>query len=277
MSPHYSIARTFVDRRARREALAEYPGDIPVDMAQAYAIQDLAISLREEPVVGWKIGRLSPENQARFGTERLCGPVFATRLKRAEDTDETLSIDVIPGGFAAVEAEYVFELGKDIAAGAVPKTQEAILDTLSAVYAGVEMAGSPLPTINELGPTVVASDYGNNNGLILGPRLLDLTQVTPEDLNEAALALFKAETYLDGALAGRGGLFTMPGGPLSALLWLFNHLDSRGYALKKGMLISSGATTGIHDVRAGQIAMVRFMGPRTQEHELVIHTLDAHQ
>ena len=33
---------------------------------------------------------------------------------------------------------------------------------------GVEMAGSPLATINELGPTVVAADFGNNNGLILG-------------------------------------------------------------------------------------------------------------
>ncbi len=29
-------------------------------------------------------------------------------------------------------------------------------------------AGSPLATINALGPTVVATDFGNNAGLILG-------------------------------------------------------------------------------------------------------------
>ncbi|MFN3229387.1 MAG: 2-keto-4-pentenoate hydratase [Asticcacaulis sp.] len=277
MSALHNIARTFVDRRARREALADYPGDIPADMAHAYAIQDLAISLREEPVVGWKIGRLSPENQARFGTERLCGPVFASRLKRAEDADETLSIDVIPGGFAAVEAEYVFELGLDIQPGQVPETPIDVLRALSAVYAGVEMAGSPLLTINDLGPTVVASDYGNNNGLILGPRLVDLTSARLEDLDVEALSTFRAETFIDGEAVGRGGLFTMPGGPLAALAWLFKHLDSRGYPLKKGMLVSSGATTGIHDVRSGQMALVRFMGPMTQEHELVIRTVDAPQ
>src|SRR3546814_7772641 len=41
------------------------------------------------------------------------------------------------------------------------------------VHLGIEIASSPLPTINDLGPTVTISDFGNNNGLVIGPAIAD--------------------------------------------------------------------------------------------------------
>ena len=69
---------------------------------------------------------------------------------------------------------------------------------------------------------------------------------------------YKARTEIDGQVVGEGGLFTMPGGPLKAIAWLAGHLAQRGRPLTKGQLISSGATTGIHDIAAGQTSRVIF-------------------
>ncbi len=44
---------------------------------------------------------------------------------------------------------------------------------VSGLHVGIEAAGSPLAAINELGPTVVVSDFGNNAGLLLGPAIPD--------------------------------------------------------------------------------------------------------
>lgn len=50
----------------------------------------------------------------------------------------------------------------------------------------------------------------------------------------------------------------MPNGPLAAVAWLAGHLAKRNMPLKKGQLISSGASTGIHDINIGQSAGVAF-------------------
>ena len=44
---------------------------------------------------------------------------------------------------------------------------------ISSCWSGIEVASSPIPDINALGPTVIAADFGNNNGLLLGPELAD--------------------------------------------------------------------------------------------------------
>ena len=46
--------------------------------------------------------------------------------------------------------------------------------------------------------------------------------------------------------------------PLAALAFLLGHVASRGRPLKKGMLVTTGASTGIHDVVAGDVATVSF-------------------
>ncbi|MEI9904521.1 MAG: 2-keto-4-pentenoate hydratase [Asticcacaulis sp.] len=254
-----AIAEAFVAARRSARALPAYPGDIPARLEQSYAIQDRAIALWNKPVIGWKIGRLHPDRQALHGTERLAGPIFAPTFKTY---DGPVTVPVFEGGFAAVEAEYVFRVGHDTDPAKVEYSEEDALRLIDAVFAGIEMAGSPLKTINDLGPTVVASDFGNNFGLILGPRLMEFyAGATPHALGPDALKVFHARTAIDGEIVGEGGLFAMPGGPLKAIAWLAGHLAARGRPLTKGQLISSGATTGIHDIGPGQSATVTFAKP----------------
>lgn len=264
------IAQNFVSARREARALSDYPGQIPAVLTESYAIQEEAIRLWDRPVVGWKIGRLAPERQAEHGTERLAGPVFDTLFKPSEGEVE---IPVFENGFAAVEAEFVFRIGVDADPAKSDYSEAEALMLIDALFAGVEMAGSPLPTINKLGPTVVASDFGNNFGLILGAQLAAFgADSTVADLSEEKVKGYKAVTEIDGAVVGVGGLFTMPGGPLKAIGWLAGHLAARGRPLKAGQLISSGATTGIHDILPGQASVVTYSGPHHETVSIALKT-----
>lgn len=266
------IARSFVEARRAARALPDFPGAVPARLNESYAIQDKAIALFDRPIVGWKIGRVAPDKQALHNTERLCGPIFAPTLKHA--ANEALSLPVYDGGFAAVEAEYVFRVDHDADPEKTSYTEEEALRLIDAVFAGVEMAGSPLATINALGPTVVATDFGNNFGLILSTQLGEFdSDATEGALSPDVVAGFKATTEIDGKIVGEGGLFTMPGGPLKAIAWLAGFLAERGRPLTKGQYISSGATTGIHDIKAGSTSVVRFSGPGAHSAEIRIETV----
>ena len=170
------IANRFVTARRSATALEGYPGEIPSKLEDSYAIQERAIKLWDRPVIGWKIGRLAPEKQAEHGTERLAGPIFAPTFKDYDGTAVTLP--VFTGGFAAVEAEFVFRIAHDSDPAKTEYSEEEALRLIDGVFAGIEMAGSPLATINKLGPTVVASDFGNNFGLILSERLAEFDSWT---------------------------------------------------------------------------------------------------
>lgn len=245
------IAAAFVAARKAAVALPDYPGQIPAALATGYAVQEAAIPLWGAPIVGWKVGRIMPEQQARMGADRLAGPVFADRLWTAT-AGQTLSFPVITGGFAAVEAEFIFRLGADAPAGKTDWTPDEALALAETLLFGAEIAGSPLATINALGPTVVASDYGNNGGLILGGEIAGWRGRAPESLTCA--------TSIDGVTVGTGSAASLPGGPAASLAFLLGHCAARGRPLKAGELISTGAATGIHDILAGQTARVSFEG-----------------
>ncbi|MDQ0463668.1 2-keto-4-pentenoate hydratase [Caulobacter ginsengisoli] len=245
------IATRFVRARRAAVSLPGYPGDAPADLATGYAVQDTAIPLWGTPVVGWKVGRIMPEFHDKLGADRLGGPVFADRLWTAK-AGETLAFPVIPGGFAAVEAEFIYRLGTDAPAGKTDWTPDEAVGLVETLLFGVEIAGSPLATINALGPTVVASDFGNNAGLILGGEIPGWRDRSPESMT--------CETFIDGALVGSGSAASLPGGPTASLAFLLGSCAARGRPLKAGDLVSTGAATGIHDITAGQSARIVFDG-----------------
>ena len=51
-----TIAERFVQARLEARAVDGYPGQIPQTMDQAYAVQEAAIALYPDEIVGWKVG-----------------------------------------------------------------------------------------------------------------------------------------------------------------------------------------------------------------------------
>lgn len=245
------IARRFVCARLQAQALADYPGGLPADLTQAYARQDAAIALWPDRIAGWKVGKIPDAWCDRLGEERLVGPIFASHVQQVRPGDDA-AIDVIDGGFAAVEAEYIFVLDRDAPSERLTWTPAEAAEWVRELRLGIEFAGSPLATINVLGPAVVVSDFGNNAGLLVGP-------IVP-DWRDLALETLSCETFVAGLRVGRGGAASISGGPLAALAFALERCARRGRPLKAGDLISTGASTGIHDIRIGEAARVEFAG-----------------
>jgi len=242
------VAREFVTARLAAAALPGFPGPVPADMAAGYGIQDLAIALWPDKVAGWKVGRIPIELQAELRAERVMGPVFSRNIWQASAAPTPLP--VIAGGFAAVEAEYIFRIGRDAPPEKLTWTDDEALEYVEAELVGVEFAGSPLATINVLGPRVVASDFGNNAGLILGPEIPDW-RTRKDDWPPC-------ETFVDGVSVGRGSPASIPGRPQASLAFLMGACAARGRPLKRGQLVTTGAASGIHDIEAGQTARIAF-------------------
>lgn len=242
------IARAFTEARRTARALATYPGTVPATLHAAYGVQDEAIALWPDRIAGWKLGRIGAPDDQRFGAGRLAGPIFSRAIWPA-GTD-TVRFGVIENGFAAVEAEYILELGQT-APSRDDWTATTVIPLVSNAFIGVEIAGSPFAGINSHGPAVTASDFGNNAGLILGSAITDW---------QTRLQNLTCEMRIDDVLIGTGGAQAIPNGPFDSLAFLLNTLHHRGRALEAGQLISTGAATGVHAIHAGQKAVADF-GP----------------
>jgi 2-keto-4-pentenoate hydratase len=245
-----AIADGFVGARRQGRALPGFPGDIPDDLVTAYRVQDMAIARWPDRVVGWKVGFIAPERRDVSGDERLLGPIFARQLQMTTGSQSVF--EVFGGGFGAVEAEYVLRVDEDVPGDKTEWTPEEAAAVPSTLFVGMEVASSPLATINQLGPRVVVSDFGNNNGLVMGAEIPTWTERSDASLT--------CTTWIDGRQVGQGGATTLPGGLRAAFAFALARSARRGRPLKAGDLIATGNATGIHDILPGQQARIDFDG-----------------
>lgn len=239
------IASRFVDARRTATALPDYPGVIPDDLTDAYAVQDAAIAMSAGEIVGWKVGRINPP---LGDVDRLAGPIFAS--VPAPHGATPVAMPVFDGGFAAAEAEYLLRIGTAPDPVKRHYTLAEATALIDAVHIGIEIASSPFEGINDHGAGVTISDFGNNNGLVIGPaigawRTIDLLD-------------WPVELLINDTLIGAGMAATMLDGPFGAARFLFELMAERGIALKRGQWISSGAVTGVHRVAIGDYVEARF-------------------
>lgn len=244
------IAGRFLAARRAAAGLDDYPGDLPATLDEAYAIQDEAIARWGRPVIGWKVGRVPPPLIERFGTDRLTGPIFHEAPAGAAGA--AVAMPVFAAGFAAGEAEFLLRIGAAPSAGQRDYSLAEAADLIGAVHIGIEIASSPLGSINELGPIAVISDFGNNNGLVIGPQVVDWRTSGFED--------WEVTTRIDGRAVGNGRAADFPDGAIGAARFLFELMARRGIALSPGQWISSGAVTGVHRAFPGQTVEARFSG-----------------
>jgi 2-keto-4-pentenoate hydratase len=239
------IAGRFLAARRAATGLDAYPGDFPATLDDAYAIQDAAIAGWGRPVIGWKVGRVPEPLIDLFGTDRITGPIFDTG-------EDGMAMPVFAAGFAAGEAEFLLRIGTAPPVGKTSFTLAEAAALIGAVHVGIEVASSPLGTINEIGPIAVVSDFGNNNGLVVGPEI--------PDWRASGFEQWDVTCRIGGEAAGSGRAEAFPDGAIGAARFLFELMARRGIALKPGQWISSGAVTGVHRARPGQAVEARFNG-----------------
>jgi 2-keto-4-pentenoate hydratase len=244
------IARAFVGARLAAAPLAAFPGTLPADLSTAYAVQNAALGLWQDRIVGWKVGLIPPPAQAGLGAARLAGPIFNRGL--IESAAGPVNLAAIQGGFAAIEAELLVAARADAPAKKTQWTVAEAAEFAGEWHLGMEFAASPLATINELGAAAVVCDFGNNSGIVLGPRLDSALIANPDQLIY--------ETKIDGRPVGFASAAALPGGPLEALRFVLGHLAERGRSLCAGQWVSTGAITGVHQIFPGQHGSIELIG-----------------
>jgi len=234
-----NLASAFVKARLSAQAIEAYPGPVPQTLADAYAIQDLAISAWPEPVAGWKVGRIMGDDAIRFGTDRLAGPSV---------------MPVFKGGFAAIEGECVIIAAQDAPDDKTEWTNAEAIGMIGAIHAGIEIASSPFAGINDLGPLVTISDFGNNFGLVIGDLIPGWTDLATDE--------WSFETIIGDTRVGKATPAAIPGGPVESFRFMLENAARRGMPLKKGSAITTGAVTGVHIAGISDSAIVRATGVR---------------
>ncbi|HRE20946.1 MAG TPA: hypothetical protein PKW21_07935 [Rhabdaerophilum sp.] len=242
------IARAFRVARLEAVALDQFPVAVPGTLAEAYRVQDEAIAAFPDQVGGWKIAGIQPQFRPVLGAERLAGPVMAAGIRHA-GPESPVPFAVFEDGFAALEAEFIFVMGRDIRPGE-DLSDGRLADAVGSMFAGAETAGSPLGIINDIGPLAVISDFGNNSGVIVGGEIAGWRSRDLSDLT--------ASVTINGEAVGSGSAANVAGGPLAALRFLVGNLGARGITLRAGEYVSTGMTTGIHAVKPGDMAHFEF-------------------
>lgn len=240
---HATAPGALVEARRAATGLPSYPGALPDTLAEAYAGQAEAIGLWGGHVAGWKIGRITGEAERRYGKNRFIGPIFASTITELA-AGESGVFQVIRDGSAALEAEVVAILGRDVAPRRIDWTPEAVKPLLSELRIGIEVAGCPVPDIGDLGPLATVAAFGNNLGLILGPEI-----PAWQELDLDAIA---CRSSIDGAAVGSAVTGDLPGGLLMAVAFALNQAAELDIGLPAGSMLSTGAITGVHAVAIGQ-------------------------
>ena len=107
-----------------------------------------------------------------------------------------------------------------------------------------------MAVVNDRGATSVVADLGINAGVIVGPEL-------PGWRGSAPVSLTVTVT-VDGIVKGDVTVDSAARDPLRALRFLINHCAGHGTVLPAGTLVSTGALTGVHDVKVESVSHIDF-------------------
>jgi 2-keto-4-pentenoate hydratase len=245
-----AIAQRFLSARKSAAGLDDYPGALPETLDGAYAVQDAAIAQWGRPVIGWKVGRIPAPLSDRFGSDRLAGPIFESAT--ADGAGNGPQMPVFGAGFAAGEAEFLLRLGATPPADKQHYTPEEARSFIAAVHVGIEIASSPLGNINRLGPIAIISDFGNNNGLLIGAEV--------GNWRDSDFEQWTVTTRIEGQQVGAGRAAEFPRGAFGSAAFLFELMTRRNIRLEPGQWISSGAVGGVHEALPGQLIEADFGG-----------------
>lgn len=254
-----AIVEAFVSARLSASAVRSYPGAIPADLKTAYAIQDAAINRWPDEILGWKVGGVGAPYSDQLGANRLAGPVFSKRVHIKPETP--LEMPVFAEGFAAIEGEVTAVIAADAPAGKTNYTIAEAVDLIGSLHMGLEIASSPFAGINEHGPVVTISDFGNNFGLVLGDEIPNWRALRAGE--------WEFTIEINGETIGRASPADHPAGVAESVRFMLENAAQRGRPLKRGMMILTGAVTGVHQAYAGDVGKVSCPGCAPLECKLV--------
>jgi 2-oxo-3-hexenedioate decarboxylase len=214
--------------------------------AEAYAIQDALLALREEAgerIVGAKLGLTSRAKQRDMGIDE---PISGW-LTDAMALDPGAVLEVSTMVQPRAEPEVAFVLSEDLSGRHVTATH--VLAATRWVVPAIEVLDSRYPDYRFGLPDVIADDASAGRFLLGGavarPEGIDLRLVG---------CVFERNGEVLATAAGAAAL----GHPAAAVAWLVRSLAARGRGLSAGQIVLSGGLTSAVPVGPGDVVTARF-------------------
>lgn len=248
-------AEALIKARRERRSLAALPADAQVTlMEDGYAVQKAFIAAWGEPIAGWKAGATALAIQEKFGLkEPFFGPIFKPTVFSSPAIAEAAHFehrkDVGKPGIA-LEVEFAFRVARELGPMAGGHTEAQVLDAMDAVVPAFEIISPRFQAIPFGTPGAALADCGVNGGIVLGKPVTAWREI--------AYASHKVRHLIDGKVAAEGTGALVLGHPFKSLHWLVNGVTSRGYALTKGQILTTGSMSGIVYADQGTTSVADF-------------------
>jgi len=230
--------------RIKHQRLPELPGHIrPKTPAEAYLVQDgLVERLLEHyggTVIGYKVACTNVTAQRQLNVDAP----FAGRLLSAFFYESPARVEAAQSFMRVVEAEFAFEMGRDLPPSEAPRSRQEIAAAVKAVLPGIEIVDSRFDDWLTIGAPSLIADNACNAAWVKGSAITNW-----QSMDLAAQAV---RVTVNGRVLREGTGSNVLGHPLNALEWLVNSLSARGLGLKAGQYITTGVTTEVYMAERG--------------------------
>jgi 2-keto-4-pentenoate hydratase len=203
--------------------------DLSLD--DAYDVQHQFVSLRKEPVTGFKAALTAPQAQQVMGiSEPIVGVLFSSGdfpAKRPLKLNKQ----------ALLETELGFKAAGDITSAVTP---DNVFDHISTCLPMIEVASPNLAT-KPNGLDLVATNAASY-GYITGAE---------SALDTSTIDQLHVSLNFEGAQLQAGISAEVLGSQRTALVWLINQVLQRGYNIAAGHLFMTGAIGGMQPAKPG--------------------------
>ncbi len=248
-------ARHLVAARRNRTLSANLPEACrPKTHEEGYSVQKAVIAQWGEPVAGWKSGATALPVQQRFGlNEPFFGAIFASTVLQSPAKARATAFEhrqdpAKPG--IALEVEFAFRVGRELAASPDGWSETAALDAIDAVIPAFEIISPRFFAIPFETPGSALADCGVNGGIVLGQAVTDWRNIDYPN--------HKTRHVIDGKTVAEGTGALVLGHPFKSLVWLINAVSKRGYKLSQGQVLTTGSMSGIVYADQGTTSIADF-------------------
>jgi 2-keto-4-pentenoate hydratase len=241
----------FAELRAARRTEDNIPTELrPQDMASAYAIQEALVARllarHGGQAIGYKIACTNPSAQKLLN---MHAPVYG-RLLSAFVYPSPARLRASDFTIRCIEAEFAFEIARDVPAADIPYTTETIAVYVGRALPAIEIVDHRLADWSRFDALSLIADNAIHGAWIPGAAG-DAWQTL--DLATHTVRLLVNHTVIR---TGRGD--AVLGHPLHALAWLANELPKQGRALQAGEFVTTGVCTDIYLAQAGDVLQADF-------------------
>jgi len=232
-------------------ALDALPPDLrPADLDEGYAVQR-ALDDLAGPAAGWKIAATSKAGQDHLGAT---GPMVG-RLYEVERRESGCTLSVNGMQMRSAEPEFAFVLAEDVASA------DDVLAAVGSLVLAIEVPDSRFSDFTQVGVPSLAADAMCGGFFITGPSIADWRSLD--------LARQPARLVCDGREVSVGSGANVLGDPREALRWMTGEVLGRGWPLRAGDIVLTGASAPPVGVHAGDAVEAVFDGLGSVEVEFV--------